>query len=200
MTRRREVGLELEWSQINAFQKAAQNLNHEAFKKSFQEVVRSGDWNAVEEFIERHPGSAGLKITNLGGTALHLAVQNVYEHIVEKLVAIMSEQELEVRDNNGYIALDYVLRSKNLARYFYSRTLEGDLTPEKRKNGAALCCRAIFTGNLDIALELIERCPSLALVRDVFFDGSPLDQLVCSSFAFPSENRMVFWKRWIYKC
>ncbi|XP_059439842.1 uncharacterized protein LOC132172371 [Corylus avellana] len=197
-----------EWNQINAFQKAAQNWNqinvdHEAFKEDFIKVVESGDLNAVEEFIKRHPGSAGLKISNLGGTALHVAVAAKHEHIVKKLVAIMSEQELCITDEVGDTALaDATMYSKKLARYLYSRTPEEDLKPETGKNGATLCYHAICRRNLvnttDIALDLIERCPSLALARDKDGD-SPLYALVSSPFAFPSENRLVFWKRWIYK-
>jgi ankyrin repeat protein len=75
--------------------------------------VRSGDWNAVEEFLNHHPGSAGLKITDDGGTALHVAVDAGHEHIVEKLVAIMSEQELEITDNDGDTALINAIDKEN---------------------------------------------------------------------------------------
>jgi len=49
----------------------------------------------------------------------------------------------------------------------------------------------------DIALDLIERCPRLALAMDKD-DRSPLYALASVPFAFPSGNRLVFWKRWIY--
>jgi ankyrin repeat protein len=67
--------------------------------------VQRGNWNAVQEFLSRHPGSEGLKITISGGTALHVAVDTRHGHIVKKLVAIMSEQELEVTDKYGKTAL-----------------------------------------------------------------------------------------------
>ena len=115
-----------EWNRIHvdreAFQKAAQNWNpqihvidhEEAFKKDFKEVVESGHWNAVEEFMNRHPGSAGLRITRYnGGTALHVAVDARHEHIVEKLVAIMSEQELEITNNDGSTALIKAIWKRN---------------------------------------------------------------------------------------
>jgi hypothetical protein len=111
--------------------------------------VQSGDWNAVKEFIEHRPGSTGLKITNSGGRALHFAVQAKQEHIVEKLVKIMSKQELTITNNYGDTALSYALYySKKLARYLYSCTPEEDRKPEKDKNGATLCFKAIYSRNL----------------------------------------------------
>ncbi|XP_042958010.1 uncharacterized protein LOC122293498 [Carya illinoinensis] len=49
----------------------------------------------------------------------------------------------------------------------------------------------------DMALDLMERCPRLAftLSRE---GRSPLQALAVSTEAFESENRLVFWKRWIY--
>ncbi|KAE8038600.1 hypothetical protein FH972_011094 [Carpinus fangiana] len=234
-----------EWNRIHvdreAFQKVAQNWNqinvddHEAFKEEFKEVVRRGDSNSVEEFMNRHPGSAGLKITYSGDTVLHVAVDAGHGNIVEMLVAIMSEQELEITNNEGNTALINAIRKENyrmaecmlrknknlvsikssrfglpvleafkmvhekLFCYLYSLTPAEDLKPENGWSGATLCYLAICIQNLDFALDLIEQCPSLALATDQY-NRSPFYELVSSPFAFPSENRMVFWKRWIYKC
>ncbi|XP_059453488.1 uncharacterized protein LOC132184022 [Corylus avellana] len=229
-----------EWNRTNvdreAFLKVAQNwkhinIDHEAFKKDFKKVVESGVWNDVEDFLMRHPDSAGLKITKNGKTALHVAVDAGHESIVEKLVVKMSEQELAVKDEYGDTALfktiykknyrmaECMLRknvslvsiknssdvllvvkalywSKKLARYLYSRTPKEDLNPEKGTDGARLCREAIYNQTLDIALDLIEHFPSLAHATDEN-DCSPLYALITRPFAFPSENRLVFWKRWI---
>jgi ankyrin repeat protein len=161
-----------EWNQIN--------VDHVAFKKA----VRSGNWYAVEEFLVCHPDYAGLQITSLGQTALHIAIKAGHKHIVEKLVAQMSEEELEVKNKFGNTALDDIVFKGNyqmavcmlrknvnlvsiknsvnqlpvvmailyghikLARYLYSLTPEEDLKPEKGKDGATLCCLAIYKGNL----------------------------------------------------
>ncbi|XP_062174035.1 uncharacterized protein LOC133879477 isoform X2 [Alnus glutinosa] len=206
-----------------------QNVDHEVLNKA----VRSGNWNAVEVFLKRHPGAAGVKITNLGQTALHVAVGAGHENIVEKLVVKMSEGELAVKNGYGDTALADTIYKGNyrmavcmlrknvnlasiknsaddlpvvmaiyyghikLARHLYSLTPEEDLMPEKGIDGATLSCQAIYTGTLDIALDLIERCPRLALAMDKD-DHSPLYALASVPFAFPSGNRLVFWKRWIY--
>jgi hypothetical protein len=51
----------------------------------------------------------------------------------------------------------------------------------------------------DIALQLIQRCPSLALALDND-NCSPLYALSAMPYAFQSEDQLVCWKRWIYSC
>ncbi|KAG7995165.1 hypothetical protein I3843_01G094800 [Carya illinoinensis] len=91
---------------------------------------------------------------------------------------------------NGYI---------KMARYLYSLTPLEDLFPEKGWNGSTLCTQAIYTRALDIALDLIRRCPRLVLAPDRE-NFSPLYALASMKYAFPSGHRLVFWKRWISSC
>ena len=54
--------------------------------------------------------------------------------------------------------------------------------------------------NIDIALDLVKRCPRLVVAQGVTGD-SPFYALACISCMpdyFLSGNRLVFWKRWIY--
>ncbi|XP_040999895.1 ankyrin repeat-containing protein ITN1-like [Juglans microcarpa x Juglans regia] len=105
--------------------------------------------------------------------------------------------------NNGFQMLPVVWALKNgyikIARYLYSLTPLEDLTPEKGRSGSTLCSEAIYTRALDIALDLIRRCPRLALAPDNY-SYSPLYALASANYAFPSGHRLVFWKRWISSC
>ncbi|XP_042969295.1 uncharacterized protein LOC122302217 [Carya illinoinensis] len=93
--------------------------------------------------------------------------------------------------SNGYI---------NMARYLYSLTPLEDLIPEKGdRSGSTLCTQAIYSRALDIALDLIRRCPRLVLAPDRQ-DLSPFHALASMKYAFPSGHRLVFWKRWIFSC
>jgi len=115
-----------------------------------------------------------------------------------------------------------------LARFLYSRTPLEHLTQEKAVKGATLCTLAIHNRSLgnnliksnnpsvvisddlklsqynslfyptDIALDLIRKCPQLALTQDDR-GRSPLYALADTPNAFPSGDGLVFWKRWIYK-
>ena len=51
--------------------------------------------------------------------------------------------------------------------------------------------------NIDIALDLVKRCPRLAVAEDGS-NNSPLYALAFMRDYFLSGNRLVFWKRWIY--
>ena len=51
--------------------------------------------------------------------------------------------------------------------------------------------------NIDIALDLVNRCPRLVVAQDRYGD-SPSYALAFMPDYFLSGNRLVFWKRWIY--
>lgn len=52
--------------------------------------------------------------------------------------------------------------------------------------------------SIDMALHLLKSTPTLATALDTNGE-SPLVALACMSFAYPSGNRLIFWKQWIYK-
>ncbi|XP_059434617.1 uncharacterized protein LOC132167626 isoform X2 [Corylus avellana] len=83
---------------------------------------------------------------------------------------------------------------KKLACYLYTLTPREDL---KGICGATLCTKAIYTRTLAIALNLLRNDMHLALALNKE-KVSPLYALASTPNAFPSENQLVFWKRWIY--
>ncbi|KAB1225592.1 hypothetical protein CJ030_MR1G020807 [Morella rubra] len=199
-------------------------------------LVRSGNLDALKDFLRLHPEATSAKITFIDQTALHIAVLAGHEHIVEELVERMSDDNLAIQDIDGYTALARATTTgnyrmvecmikknqklvsiaesswgsipvvismnfdyKELAHYLYSLTPQHDLEPEKGHHGASLVSFAIYTLALDIAVDLIRRCPQLAfaLDREQF---SPLYVLASTSEAFLSGKHLVFWKRWVYSC
>ena len=68
-------------------------------------TLQSGDWSAAKEFLNTHPHAISAKITDANKTALHVAAEAGHEHIVEELVNIMSEENLEIKDFEGFTAL-----------------------------------------------------------------------------------------------
>jgi hypothetical protein len=203
-------------------------VQYETLKKA----VQSGDWIVAEEFLKRQPDAVAAKITNFGETALYVAVHSGHEHIVEKLVDLMFEEDLAIPNNAGSTALvnavcvgNYrmaacMLRKNNnlirirdgkvipvnqaifighieLARYLYSLTPLEHLMLEGGIDGSTLCIHAIYSRSLDIALDLIRKCPRSILALD---GGglSPLYALANVPNAFQSVDEVVFWKRWIY--
>nr|POE84268.1 isoform 2 of ankyrin repeat and sam domain-containing protein 1a [Quercus suber] len=196
-------------------------------------ALQSGDWNAAKEFLNTHPHAISAKITDTNKTALHVAAEAGHEHIVEELVSLMSEENLEIKDFEGFTALaqasfrgSYRMvecmlgKNKNLismgndegniplilalyngqldsARYLYLLTPLEILMPENGTMGAAIVSEAIYNKALDIALDLVNLCPRLAIAQDRI-GYCPLYALACMPDYFLAGNQLVFWKRWIY--
>jgi hypothetical protein len=86
---------------INERKNGIDDVQRETLKKAIQ----SGDWIVAEEFLKRHPDAVAAKITRFGETALFVAIYNGHEHIVEKLVDLMSEEDLSIQNSAGNTAL-----------------------------------------------------------------------------------------------
>ncbi|XP_040993579.1 uncharacterized protein LOC121240250 [Juglans microcarpa x Juglans regia] len=166
-------------------------------------AVHDGNWTAAKEFLESQPEAVRMAITYEGETALHVAVTFGHARIVEKLVdsELMSEEDLGIEDGDGYTALmkALVYGRSELARYLYTRTvlLKDLVLAEQGLKGAMLLTRAIYSRNLDLALDLIRHYPRLTLALDDRGE-SPLLALASMRHAFRSGKRLGCWKKWIY--
>jgi ankyrin repeat protein len=136
--------------------------------------VQSGDWIAVEEFLKRQPEATASKITNLGETTLHLAVEAGHEDIVEKLVDLMSEEDLAIPNIVGTTALAYAI---NAGSYRMAACM-------LRKNNNLLRIRnaikeipvnhAIIKGHIELARYLYSLTPLEDLMPEKGVDGATL--------------------------
>ncbi|KAG6621598.1 hypothetical protein I3842_Q017300 [Carya illinoinensis] len=112
----------------------------------------------------------------------------------------MTKEDLGIEDGDGCTALMKALEygRSELARYLYTRTPLKDLMPaEKDKKGAMLLTRAIYSKNLDLALDLLWSYPRLTYALDDHGE-SPFLALASMPHAFPRENQLGFLKQWIY--
>ncbi|KAG6677863.1 hypothetical protein I3842_14G048600 [Carya illinoinensis] len=132
-------------------------------------------------------------------TALHDVSINGNHQMAEYLIT-KNRSLVSVRNTDGDLPVTRAMGfgHKELSRYLYSQTPFKDLEAEQDRDGASLLICSIYNRDLDMALDLVKRCPRLAFAlnqRDI----SPLRVLAISTEAFEStENRLVFWKRWIY--
>ncbi|KAF5446456.1 hypothetical protein F2P56_032084 [Juglans regia] len=77
---------------------------------NFYKALLYGDMGRASDFITQHPDSVREKITQLGRTALHVAVLAGREDMVRWLVEEkMSKEDLEIRDNEGLTALAHTI-------------------------------------------------------------------------------------------
>ena len=72
------------------------NENNHLQYVDFAKNIRKGDWNAAKDFLRLHPEAVSEQISYSGNTALHIA---------EELVKQMSEENLEIKDNDGLAVL-----------------------------------------------------------------------------------------------
>ncbi|KAI4347978.1 hypothetical protein L6164_008746 [Bauhinia variegata] len=196
-------------------------------------AVRHGDLEDVMKFLEAHPEGVNAIISEIGETALHVAVTFEHLHIVKELVHKMQEGDLEWRNqfgetafataactgiiemakcmieknrnlpmipaNNGSLPVTKAVHrnKKEMARYLYSVTRLEELVLEKGYLGASLVQECFLAGAIDFTLDLVRRCPGLAIAMN----GSKVTLLWSLSnkpSKFPSGCRLLFWERWIY--
>ncbi|XP_037495818.1 uncharacterized protein LOC105650939 isoform X2 [Jatropha curcas] len=86
---------------------------------------------------------------------------------------------------------------RELTRFLYSKTPFELLLPENGTFGALLLHSSFFNKMFEISLDLIQRCPMLAVTK-THFNTNPLIELSFMSELFPSSSRLPSWKRWIY--
>ncbi|XP_040992718.1 ankyrin repeat-containing protein ITN1-like [Juglans microcarpa x Juglans regia] len=173
-------------------------------KTALHVSVEAGHVHIVEALVEVMSKDDLEVQDNFGNTALLKATSTGQYKMVECILRKNKKLVSMGRASpNGFQMLPVVWALSNgyikTARYLYSLTPLEDLTPEKGRSGSTLCSEAIYTRALDIALDLIRRCPRLALAPDNY-SFSPLYALASAKYAFPSGHRLVFWKRWISSC
>jgi ankyrin repeat protein len=68
-------------------------------------AINRGNKDAAIDFLSLNEDAKTARISKDGGTVLHVAVFAGRTEIVEKLVELMSMEELEIKDENGCTAL-----------------------------------------------------------------------------------------------
>ncbi|XP_050281377.1 ankyrin repeat-containing protein ITN1-like isoform X4 [Quercus robur] len=129
-------------------------------------ALQSGDWNAAKEFLNTHPHAISAKITDTNKTALHVAAEAGHEHIVEELVNIMSEENLEIKDFEGFTAL---AQASFRGSYRMVECMLGknkNLTSMGHDEGNIPLILALYNGQLDLARYLYLLTPLEILVPE----------------------------------
>ncbi|XP_040367172.1 uncharacterized protein LOC112179015 isoform X3 [Rosa chinensis] len=130
-------------------------------------------------------------------TALTLAIeQNVDIQIAHKMVEKNKSLLTMWIAPQNRIPVGYAFAWNNwkMVDYLYP------LTPPEALNsvhGAELLTRSFCALKFDMALDLIQRYPNLATVKDNH-GGTPLAQLAGMRCAFLSGSQLKFWEKWIY--
>eukprot|EP00261_Vitis_vinifera_P038355 XP_019079598.1 PREDICTED: protein ACCELERATED CELL DEATH 6-like [Vitis vinifera] len=166
-------------------------------------AARAGHVKVVEELVKKlSPEDLKQKENNGGHTPLDLAALNGFKEIARCMIKKNTELT-SILDNEGILPVVRACNrgKKGVIRLLYNYTPPKELGPKKGegKNGARLLGYCIATKFLDLALDILEKHPSLAVTLNE--DGiSPLYILGQMPSLFKSGTRLWFWQGWIYSC
>ncbi|KAA8537203.1 hypothetical protein F0562_029665 [Nyssa sinensis] len=150
----------------------------------------------VEELVNlMKPDDLALQ-NKVGNTALCFAAASGITRIAQVMVLKNKNLPL-IRGSKGALPLYMaaLLGHKDMVLYLYSM-IEGDLEKEDR---IGLLIAAMTANLFDVALDMIQRHPELAIARDGNGDTA-LHVLARKPAAFSSGNQLGIWQRCIYSC
>ena len=120
----------------------------------FYKALQIGNWDAVKEFLNRHPYAISAKITIKDQTALYVAADAGHVHIVEELVKQMSEENLEIKDTDGFTALALAAYKGNYPIAECMLEKNENLIGIATKKGTIPVVLALLNGHLKLARYL----------------------------------------------
>ncbi|XP_016177435.1 uncharacterized protein LOC107619656 isoform X2 [Arachis ipaensis] len=185
------------------------------------EALRTGNWDATLKFIQNHPQPAEAvkaKISHEGKRPLHVAALFGHHHILERLLPLMSTEDVKLTDNHGFTALHEATygRDVRVAQCLVQRNREL-LTIPSNDHWIPLT-RALSVGNKETAAYLFRETPAEELAPEKGINGVSvlsmcfssqillgdggstfLEALASVPSAFPSGRQLTFWERWILR-
>ncbi|PQM36298.1 uncharacterized protein Pyn_13231 [Prunus yedoensis var. nudiflora] len=102
-------------------------------------------------------------------------------------------------DNTIPLLRAYRLGYWELARYLYSVTPLEALLQDNGRGGAEIVSESFRAKYFDIALDLVRRCPNLALAKN-YYGFTPLQMCTSMRSRFLSGMHLKYRQQWIYDC
>ncbi|KAJ9684844.1 hypothetical protein PVL29_017029 [Vitis rotundifolia] len=159
----------------------------------------AGHVKVVEKLVDRlNPEDLEQKEYLLGCTPLALAASDGITEIAQSMIR-KNRTLANILDGDKILPVVVACNrgKREMTCFLYFHTGQEELAPEKGKNGATLLSYCIASKFLDIALDILEKYPSLAVTLDM--DGLiPLYVLGQTPSLFKSGTQLWFWQHWIY--
>ena len=127
--------------------------------KDLYDALQIGDWNAANNFFDCHLDAISAKITARGRTALNVAAAAGHVHIVEELVEKMSEENLEIKDFEGFTALSRAAYNGNYRMAECMLGKNKNLISIANDDGNIPVVLSLYNGHLKLARYLYLRTP-----------------------------------------
>ncbi|XP_059625908.1 uncharacterized protein LOC132268979 [Cornus florida] len=136
--------------------------SEEEIKKNLFKSAMGGDWEDVVNLYKNHPEVHKSKITRSGDTALHIAISDGKEHIVEQLVKLMSSKEaLNVKNERGNTPLHFAASLGQARMCERIATKDSKLIGVRNNDSETPFFLAALHGNKDAFLLLHSICGSI---------------------------------------
>ncbi|CAB4268876.1 unnamed protein product [Prunus armeniaca] len=191
------------------------------------DAVWSGDWDEAKQFLTLHPNAIRTRLPSTNEIALHMATDLEHEHIVEELVQLMSEEDLEITDNDGWTALALAASRGNIkmVECMVRKSKKILSIPTRDRNNVTPLVLASMNEQWDIVDYLYSVTPFQDLMPEKGPYGAGLlrtfimgMKFVLSTiglyqgprwgipdgriyaFCIPEWNKPQFWQIWIYNC
>ncbi|XP_071721713.1 uncharacterized protein [Rutidosis leptorrhynchoides] len=154
-------------------------------------AIDAGQIRIVKDLLQIISDEDGLRIEdNIGNTPLCLAAQigntEAAKSIVKNSMDPTSLLGIMNRRGDIPVCVASMAQNKDTARYLYSVTPKELFEPENENgHGSVLLVSCIAIHMFDIALDLIENFPALAIVRNRY-GSTPLAALIRTPSLFPS--------------
>jgi ankyrin repeat protein len=133
----------------------ASSINNDLlYYETLRTAVNNGNWDAASDFLKSQEHAMSAKISDHGRTVLHVAVFAGRERIVEKLVELMSEVELEIKDVNGVTALAQAVILQNIGMVDCMLTKNTNLLQIQDNSKRIPLIAALEYGNIEVARHL----------------------------------------------
>ena len=141
-------------------------------------ALQIGDWNNAKKFLNCHPHAISAKITAIKQTALHVAAKAGHVHIVEELVKRMSEENLEIKDIDGFTVLALAAYKGNYPIAECMLEKNENLIRIATNDGDIPVVLALFNGHLKLARYLYLVTPLEILMLE---NGAMGASVVCTA-------------------
>ncbi|XP_054825379.1 uncharacterized protein LOC129322935 [Prosopis cineraria] len=163
-------------------------------------AVKFGHVRMVEELVRLVPPQY-LKIldahgyTPLGIAASHRGIIPVAKCLVEKNSSVLAIRNGDLKLIP--VTLAFRVGLNEMGRYLYSVTPLQVFKPENGSLGPSFLRGCFITGDLDIALDLLQRCEELIFTAD--FGYSTIENIAFYLSDSLNKSQLWFWKQWIYR-
>ncbi|XP_054825378.1 uncharacterized protein LOC129322934 [Prosopis cineraria] len=161
-------------------------------------AAKFGRVGIVEELVRLVPSEYLEMPDARGHTPLITAA--MHSGLIPTAACLIQKNSNVLAIGNPWLPVASAFRNghSQMGRYLYSLTPLRVLKPENGLPGPTLLTQCFFSGNLDIALDLLRRCPELLFAPD----AKPMAAIVRIVFFLPQSSlntsQLGFWKRWLY--